>query len=80
MGYINDFRAKLAELIEDGRTEEAVKFAADKVLESYRNGAGLIEKADHVDAPTASAPRGERTAERSASWRSKRAYRNAPRR
>jgi len=31
MGYINDFRAKLSELIEDGRTEEAVKFAADKV-------------------------------------------------
>jgi hypothetical protein len=30
MGYINDFRAKLTELIEDGRTEEAVKFAADK--------------------------------------------------
>jgi hypothetical protein len=49
MGYINDFRAKLAELIEDGRTEEAVKFAADKVLESYRNGAGLIDKADPAD-------------------------------
>ena len=74
MGYINDFRAKLTELIEDGGTEEAVKFAADKVLESYRNGAGLIEKADHADAPTASAPRGERQAPRSASWRSKRAY------
>ena len=29
MGYINDFRSKLTELIEDGRTEEAVKFAAD---------------------------------------------------
>jgi hypothetical protein len=49
MGYINDFRAKLAELIEDGRTEEAVKFAADKVLESYRNGAGLSERADPAD-------------------------------
>ena len=49
MGYINDFRAKLIELIEDGRTEEAVKFAADKVLESYHNGAGLIEKADPAD-------------------------------
>jgi hypothetical protein len=50
MGYINDFRAKLTELIEDGRTEEAIKFAADKVLESYRNGAGLIDKADAADA------------------------------
>jgi hypothetical protein len=49
MGYINDFRAKLIELIEDGRTEEAVKFAADKVLESYHNGAGLIDKADPED-------------------------------
>ena len=49
MGYINDFRAKLIELIEDGRTEEAVKFAADKVLESYRNGAGLSDKADPAD-------------------------------
>ena len=49
MGYINDFRAKLTALIEDGRTEEAVKFAADKVLESYRNGAGLIEQADPAD-------------------------------
>jgi len=49
MGYINDFRAKLIELIEDGRTEEAVKFAADKVLESYHNGAGMIEKADPAD-------------------------------
>jgi hypothetical protein len=49
MGYINDFRAKLSELIEDGRTEEAVKFAADKVLESYRNGAGMNEKAEPAD-------------------------------
>jgi hypothetical protein len=49
MGYINDFRSKLTALIEDGRTEEAVKFAADKVLESYHNGAGLIERADPVD-------------------------------
>jgi hypothetical protein len=61
MGYINDFRAKLTELIEDGRTEEAVKFAADKVLESYRNGA---DKANDVpaDMPRARAPRGERRA------------------
>jgi hypothetical protein len=49
MGYINDFRSKLTALIEDGRTEEAVKFAADKVLESYHNGAGLIERADPAD-------------------------------
>ena len=49
MGYINDFRAKLTELIEDGRTQEAVKFAADKVLESYHNGAGQIEQADSAD-------------------------------
>ena len=49
MGYINDFRAKLSELIEDGRTEEAVKFAADKVLESYRNGVGLKDQADPAD-------------------------------
>jgi hypothetical protein len=62
MGYINDFRAKLIELIEDGRTQEAVKFAADKVLESYRNGAGLTDKANPADAPRASASRGERKA------------------
>ena len=49
MGYINDFRAKLTALIEDGKTEEAVKFAADKVLESYHNGAALIDKADPAD-------------------------------
>jgi len=49
MGYINDFRAKLTELIEEGRTEEAVKFAADKVLESYHNGADMMEKADPAD-------------------------------
>jgi hypothetical protein len=49
MGYINDFRAKLTALIEEGRTEDAVKFAADKVLESYHNGAGLIDKADTAD-------------------------------
>jgi hypothetical protein len=49
MGYINEFRAQLTALIEDGRTEEAVKFAADKVLESYHNGAGVIDKADPAD-------------------------------
>lgn len=38
MGYINDFRGKLAALIEEGKQAEAVKYAADTVLESYRNG------------------------------------------
>jgi hypothetical protein len=61
MGYINDFRAKLTALIEDGRTEDAVKFAADKVLESYHNGADQA-KADPADVPRANAPRGERKA------------------
>jgi hypothetical protein len=65
MGYINDFRAKLTALIEDGRTEDAVKFAADKVLESYHNGAGLTDKADPADV---------RKAERFA----KRAQKNVP--
>jgi hypothetical protein len=64
MGYINDFRAKLTALIEDGRTEDAVKFAADKVLESYHNGAGLIDKADPADVPRATSSWGERKAER----------------
>jgi len=64
MGYINDFRAKLIELTEDGRTAEAVKFAADKVLESYRNGAGLTDKADPADVPHASTSQGERKADR----------------
>ena len=63
MGYINDFRAKLTELIEDGRTEEAVKFAADKVLESYRNGTDKAN-ADPADVPHATASRGERKPER----------------
>jgi hypothetical protein len=61
MGYINDFRAKLTALIEDGRTEEAVKFAADKVLESYHNGADKANT-DPADVPGASASRGERRA------------------
>jgi hypothetical protein len=38
MGYINEFRGKLASLIEEGKEAEAVKYAADTVLESYRNG------------------------------------------
>ena len=49
MGYINDFRGKLQALIEEGKTEEAVKFAADTVLESYRNGLALGSKADKED-------------------------------
>ena len=49
MGYINDFRAKLQALIEEGKEEEAVKFAADTVLESYRNGLELGAKADKAD-------------------------------
>jgi hypothetical protein len=73
MGYINDFRAKLIELIEDGRTEEAVKFAADKVLESYRNGADKAN-ADEADVPGASTSRGERKADRFA----RRAKHNVP--
>jgi hypothetical protein len=64
MGYINDFRAKLIELIEDGRTAEAVKFAADKVLESYHNGADSVATADPADVPAASAPQGERKSDR----------------
>lgn len=49
MGYINEFRSKLTALIEEGRTQEAVKFAADKVLESYHNGAGMMDKAEPAD-------------------------------
>jgi hypothetical protein len=48
MGYINDFRAKLAQLIEEGKHEEALKYAADSVWDSYKNGqksvSGLEEK------------------------------------
>ena len=64
MGYINDFRSKLTALIAEGKTDEAVKFAADKVLESYHNGAGLVAKADPADVPHATASRGARKAER----------------
>jgi len=49
MGYINDFRGKLQALIAEGKTGEAVKFAADTVLESYRNGAQMVAKADKAD-------------------------------
>jgi hypothetical protein len=48
MGYINDFRAKLGALIAEGKREEAVRYAADTCLESYRNGikaaSGVEEK------------------------------------
>jgi hypothetical protein len=54
MGYINDFRGKLQTLIAEGKTEEAIKFAADTVLESYRNGVELGAKADKTDVRIAS--------------------------
>jgi hypothetical protein len=48
MGYINDFIAKLRTLIAEGKRDEAVKYAADTCLESYRNGikaaSGVEEK------------------------------------
>jgi hypothetical protein len=53
MGYINDFRGRLQTLIAAGKTE-AVKFAADTVLESYRNGVELGAKADKTDVRIAS--------------------------
>ena len=53
MGYINDFRGKLAALISEGKEAEAVKLAADTVLESYRNGFELGTKADKEDVRTA---------------------------
>ena len=64
MGYINDFRAKFAALIEEGKRDEAMKFAADTVLESYRNGLETGAKADKEDVRKASrfAPRGRRNA------------------
>ena len=49
MGYITDFRGKLQALIAEGRAEDAVKFAADTVLESYRNGVDVGSKADPGD-------------------------------
>ena len=53
MGYITDFRGKLQALIAEGKDEEAVKFAADTVLESYRNGVEVGSKADKDDVRTA---------------------------
>jgi hypothetical protein len=49
MGYINEFRANLTALIDEGKQEEAVKFAADTVLESYRNGLEAGGKRDKTD-------------------------------
>jgi hypothetical protein len=49
MGYITDFRGKLLALIAEGKAAEAVKFAADTVLESYRNGVEVGAKADRAD-------------------------------
>lgn len=71
MGYINDFRAKLRQLIEEGETEHALKYAADTVLESYRNGQNgeqRSSKAEHRDGestrqfrePRPSPPQGSR--------------------
>ena len=64
MGYINDFRAKFAALIEEGKRDEAIKFAADTVLESYRNGLETGAKADKDDvrAATRFVKRGRRNA------------------
>ncbi len=36
--YLKDFRLQLLDLIEQGSPVEAVRFAADKVLASYKNG------------------------------------------
>ena len=49
MGYINDFRGKLQALIAEGKADEAVKFAADTVLEIYRNGIDVGSTADKAD-------------------------------
>jgi hypothetical protein len=38
MNYLKEFRAELRERIEGGDIDAAVKFAAERVLESYRNG------------------------------------------
>ena len=64
MGYINEFRGRLRELIEEGKADEAVKFAADTVLESYRNGLETGAKADKEDVRKANrfAKRGRRNA------------------
>ena len=38
MGYINDFISQLRTKISEGKIDEAVRYAADTCLESYRNG------------------------------------------
>ena len=54
MGYINDFRAKLAKLIEQGKDEEAVNFAAESVYDSYRNGMKAVSGVSEEDKRKAS--------------------------
>jgi hypothetical protein len=48
MGYINDFISQLRSMIAEGKIDQAVKFAADTCLESYRNGmkAAAAEEGD----------------------------------
>jgi hypothetical protein len=48
MGYINDFMSQLRTLIDEGKVDQAVKYAADTVHESYRNGmnAAAAEEGD----------------------------------
>ena len=36
--YLKDFRLQLLDLIEQGSPAEAVRFASNRVLESYKNG------------------------------------------
>ena len=36
--YLKDFRHQLLDLIEQGSPAEAVRFASNRVLESYKNG------------------------------------------
>ena len=49
MGYINEFRAKLSQMIDQGKRDEALKYAADTCLESYRNGVKIGSGADEKD-------------------------------
>ncbi len=36
--YLKDFRHQLLDLIEQGSSAEAVRFASDKVIQIYKNG------------------------------------------
>ena len=58
MNYLNEFKDELEDIISEGRIDEAVDFAAEKVLESYKNGkkAGSEPKK-----PSASKPRFSKT-------------------